>query len=132
MRDKERDNIESLQLLNTAIIKSRERKTNAAYEERLKSICRSPVIEAINISVNYLSELQQISRDQSAMQIIETILELDSLWSDYVVMEGIDRIKGMVSKRGCDQGQGPCSHHQQAQAQSQQCGGRPKKDYYEN
>lgn len=94
-----REKIESLQLLNTAIIKTQEKKINVSYEERLKSICNSPVIDAIDVAITHLAETQKISRDQSAVQIIETVMELDALWADYVMMEGIDSIKGLLNKK---------------------------------
>lgn len=88
--------MESIQLLNTAIIKSKEKKINSSYEERLTKINKSPAIDAINKSISILAESQKISRDQAALQVIEAIRELDNVWSDYVTMEGIDRLKNML------------------------------------
>ncbi len=88
--------MESIQLLNTAIIKSKEKKINHSYEERLVKLCNSPVVDHLNKTIAQLAESQKISRDQAALQIIEAIRELDSIWSDYVIMEGIDRLKGML------------------------------------
>ncbi|MBY0517724.1 MAG: hypothetical protein K2P81_12510 [Bacteriovoracaceae bacterium] len=88
--------MESIQLLNTAIIKSKEKKISHSYEERLMKLSNSPVIEHINKSIAQLSESQKISKDQAALMVIEAIRELDSIWSDYVVMEGIDRLKGIL------------------------------------
>ena len=88
--------MESIQLLNTAIIKSKEKKIDNTYEERLNKINNSPAIEAINKAITNLSELEKISRDQAALQIIDAIRELDSIWSDYVTMEGIDHLKNML------------------------------------
>lgn len=87
------DNIDSVQVLNTAIIRSKERSVDIAYEERLKRVCSSPAFEAINRSISYLAESQKISRDQSAMQIIEAIKELDKVWDDYVMVEGLEKLK---------------------------------------
>lgn len=88
--------MESIQLLNTAIIKSKEKKIDNSYEERLNKINNSPAIEAINRAITHLSESEKISRDQAALQIIDSIRELDSIWSDYVTMEGIDHLKSML------------------------------------
>ena len=88
--------MESIQLLNTAIIKSKEKSIDVSYEERLTKINNSPAIEAINKAITSLSETQKISRDQAALQVIESIRELDSIWSDYVTMEGIDRLKHLL------------------------------------
>jgi hypothetical protein len=88
--------MESIQLLNTAIIKSKEKKIDNSYEERLSKINNSPAIEVINKSISMFSESQKISRDQAALQVIEAIRELDSIWTDYVTMEGIDRLKTLL------------------------------------
>ncbi len=88
--------MESIQLLNTAIIKSKEQKISHSFEERLTKLNESPVIEHLNRSIAQLAESQKISRDQAALMVVETIRELDSIWSDYVVMEGIDRLKGIL------------------------------------
>ena len=88
--------MESIQLLNTAIIKSKEKKIDNSYEERLNTINKSPAIDAINKSISMLAESQKVSRDQAAIQIIEALRELDSIWTDYVTMEGIDKLKNML------------------------------------
>ncbi|MCB9060656.1 MAG: hypothetical protein H6622_03940 [Halobacteriovoraceae bacterium] len=93
------DNKESIQLLNTAIIKSKERKIDASYEERLEKTCASPSVSALTMAIDSLAESQKISRDQAAIQIIETIRELDKIWNDYVMMEGISQLKDMLKKQ---------------------------------
>ncbi len=90
------DNIESVQILNTAIIRSKEKKIDTTYEKRLREICKSPTLKAISKSIYHLSEIEKISHDQAALQIIETVRELDSIWSDYVMMEGIDQLKSLL------------------------------------
>ena len=47
-------------------------------------------------SISLPAESQKISRDQAALQVIEAMRELDSIWTDYVTMEGIDRLKAML------------------------------------
>ena len=88
--------MESIQLLNTAIIKSKEKKVNQSFEERLSQVCNSPVIEILNKTITQYAEVQKISRDQAALQVVEAIRELDTIWSDYVTMEGIDRLKNLL------------------------------------
>ncbi len=90
--------MESIQLLNTAIIKSKEKKINFSYEKRLKAISGSAVLTSINKAIEHLAQLQKISKDQAAIQIVETIRELDSVWTDYVQMEGIERLKDLVKQ----------------------------------
>lgn len=88
--------MESIQLLNTAIIKSKEKKVNQSFEDRLHEICQSPVIEVLNKCIAMYAESQKISRDQAALQVVEIIRDLDSIWADYVTMEGIDRLKNLL------------------------------------
>ncbi|OFZ14131.1 MAG: hypothetical protein A2X86_04575 [Bdellovibrionales bacterium GWA2_49_15] len=91
-----KDNRESVQLLNTAIIKAKEKKIDTGYEERLKEACNRPAVKALGVAVTHLSETQKISRDQAAIQIIETVKELESIWADYVMMEGINNLKNIL------------------------------------
>ena len=89
---------DAVRLLNTAIIKSKEKKINASYEERLAEVCQSPVMSALLVAVNHLSETQNISTYHAAVQIIDTFRELDSIWNDYVLMEGIGKLKTLLKK----------------------------------
>lgn len=86
----------SIQLLNTAIIKSKEKNIDNNYEARLSKINNSPAIEAINKSISLFAESQKISRDQAAIDIISALRDLDAIWTDYVTMEGIDRLKKLL------------------------------------
>ncbi len=90
------DNHESVQLINTAIIKSKEKKINSSYEERLSEICNTAAIQALSVAISHLAEKENISRDQAAMQLVETVRELDTIWSDYVMMEGIGKLKELL------------------------------------
>jgi len=92
------EDIESIQLLNTAIIKSREKIIDSSYDEKLNKLCKTPAMGAIDKAITFLAEEQRISRDQSAIQLINTFRELDSIWNDYVMMEGIDRLKDILKK----------------------------------
>jgi len=84
---------ESVQLLNTAIVKTKEAQIDTSYEERLSKVCSSPAVEALGHAVDFLADKKKISRDQAAIQIIETVRDLDKVWNDYVVMEGLSKLK---------------------------------------
>lgn len=88
--------IESIQILNTAIIKSKEKLIDESYEERLGNLCSSPALDALNKAICNYADTEKVSRDQAAIQIVEIIRELDSIWNDYVLMEGIDRLKSVL------------------------------------
>ncbi|AYF45926.1 MULTISPECIES: hypothetical protein [Halobacteriovorax] len=90
------NNQESIQLINTAIIKGKERKIDTTYEDRLSQACNSSAIAAISNAIEQLAETDRISYDQAAIKIVETIKELDQVWTDYVLMEGINNIKKML------------------------------------
>jgi hypothetical protein len=93
------ENQDAIQLLNTAIIKSKERKINTSFETRLTTICNSPVVNALVIAIDHLSEEQNISKDHAAVMLVETLRELDSIWNDYVLMEGIGKLKDLLKDK---------------------------------
>lgn len=90
------DNQELVQLLNTAVVKTKEKKIDSSYEERLSEVCQSSAMKSLAVAISHLSDTQKISRDQAAMEIVETIRELDSIWSDYVMMEGLTKLKDVL------------------------------------
>ncbi len=89
-------NQEFVQLINTAIIKTKEKKIDSSYEERLSETCQTPAIKALSLAITHLSEGQRISHDQAAMQIVEAVRELDSIWTDYVMMEGLGKLRELL------------------------------------
>lgn len=89
---------ENIQLLNTAIIKSKEKSIDSSYEERLSQICSGPEMKALGIAIKTLAEGQKISHDQAAIMLVEAIRNLDTIWSDYVMMEGIGKLKELLKK----------------------------------
>lgn len=89
-------NQELIQLLNTAVVKTKEKKIDSSYEERLSEVCQRPAVDALSVAITKLSESQNISRDQAAVQLIETIRDLDSVWNDYVLMEGLSKLKDLL------------------------------------
>lgn len=92
------ENQESIQLINTAIIKGKEKRIDTTYEERLNQTCSNTAIKAISQAISILADQEKISYDQAAIQIVETIKELDKIWTDYVLMEGINNIKRMLKE----------------------------------
>ena len=69
------------------------------FEERLNKACEKPALKAISIAVSHLAESQKISCDQAAREIVESIKELEKIWSDYVTMEGINNLKSILSNQ---------------------------------
>lgn len=90
-------NQEDIKLLNTAIIKTKEKTINPNYEKRLDKVCGSPAMKILSHAIIKLADSQNITRDQAAINLVETIRELDSVWNDYLLMEGIGNIKGKLN-----------------------------------
>jgi hypothetical protein len=90
------ENQELIQLLNTAVVKTKEKKIDSSYEERLSEVCQRPAINALSHAISKLSEQENISQDQAAMELIETVRDLDSIWNDYVLMEGLTKLKDLL------------------------------------
>jgi LPS sulfotransferase NodH len=53
-------------------------------------------MNALLVAVDHLAEEEKMSKDQAAISIIETLRELDSIWNDYVLMEGIGKLKDLL------------------------------------
>lgn len=90
------ENQELIQLLNTAIIKTKEKNIDSSYEDRLSETCKTPAINSLSMAINHLSETEKISRDQATIQIVECVRELDNIWNDYLLMEGIGKLKDLL------------------------------------
>ena len=90
---------DSIQLINTAIIKSKENRLESSYEDRLSKVCQKPAVNALSVAISSLAEEEKISRDQAAIQIIETVRELEKIWEDYVIMEGISNLKSILKNK---------------------------------
>ncbi len=91
--------METLQLLNTAIIKRKETSIRANYEERLRSLQDSPALDILQKAIIQLSEQKNVTRDQAALMVIETVNELESIWSEFIAAEGIDKLKDILKDR---------------------------------
>lgn len=90
---------DSVLLLNTAIIKNKEKRIERSYEKRLSEVCTTPALEALGQAINYLSEKEKISRDQAAVEIIDAVKRLDAIWGDYIMMEGVEKLKKLLKDR---------------------------------
>ena len=69
------DNQECIQLINTAIIKRKEKALDTTYEERLSKVCQSKALKALSVAITELAREENISYDQAAIQIVETVNE---------------------------------------------------------
>lgn len=89
-------NQECIQLLNTAIIKTKENTLDKSYEVRLSEACSHPAMNSLAMAIQHHSENARITPDQAAVEIVELLRELDSVWNDYVIMEGLSKLKDLL------------------------------------
>ena len=87
------ENHEEIRLLNTAILKSAEKTIDTSFEKKLYNSCKKPAVNALGFAISHLSETENISRDQAAYLIVECVRELNDGWKDYLLMEGLSKIK---------------------------------------
>lgn len=79
-------------IFNTAVISSKA-ETKRDLSTELQELTESPAFKAILNSVRQLAAVQGISERQSAEVIIDTFRKLDDVWNEYVLREGLDRIR---------------------------------------
>lgn len=90
------ENQEEIRLLNTAILKHKEKTIDVSFEKRLYNSCKKPAINALGFAISHLSESLNISRDQAAFLIVESVRELEQSWNDYLLMEGLSKVKDSI------------------------------------
>lgn len=83
---------ELARVFNTAIISSKaEAKRDVSAE--LQQLTQSASFKAILNAVRQLASVQGITERQSAEAIIETFRKMDEVWGEYVLREGLDKIR---------------------------------------
>jgi hypothetical protein len=79
-------------LFNAAILSTRaDRKKDFAGE--LYNLVESPAFEAILGAIRTLSRTGGFTERQAAEQIVQTFRRIDSVWTEYVIQEGVDRLR---------------------------------------
>jgi len=58
----------------------------------------APAFRSILGAVRQLARLSGISEKEAAEQIIESFRKVDQIWGDYLVQEGINRVKSAPSQ----------------------------------
>lgn len=80
------------QIFNTALVSSHsETKPDSANE--IHSLMESPGFGAILQSIQLLAGEQGISEMEAARELIRTFRQMDRLWTDYLISEGVERLK---------------------------------------
>lgn len=80
------------QIFNTALVSSHsEAKPDSANE--IHQLMESPGFGAVLQAIQLLAGEQGISEIEAAREIIRTFRRMDRLWTDYLVSEGVERLK---------------------------------------
>lgn len=80
------------QIFNTALVSSHaETKPDSASE--IHSLMESPGFGAILQSIQLLAGERGVSEIEAARELIRTFRRMDRLWTDYLVSEGVERLK---------------------------------------
>lgn len=87
------NNLSTMQMLNTAIIHIKQKEVKANYEQRLQRLCDSKEMEAMQGAITDLSVSKNISPEQAAEQLITFITDLQSVWTDFIIMKGTEVLK---------------------------------------
>ena len=80
------------QIFNTALVSSRaDAKPNSATE--LHQLMETPAFGSILQSIQLLAGEQGVSEMEAARDVIRTFRKMDQLWTEYLVSEGVERLK---------------------------------------
>lgn len=80
------------QIFNTALVSSHgEAKPDSAGE--IHSLMESSAFRAILQAIQLLAGEQGVSEIEAAHEFIRTFRRMDRLWTDYLVSEGVERLK---------------------------------------
>lgn len=85
--------METLQLLNAAVIKIKERSIKANFEDRMRVLQDSVALEILQKTISQVSTQQNVTRDQAALIVVEAVMELKNVWDEYIAVEGLDKLK---------------------------------------
>ena len=81
------------QVFNTALISTRVENARASSSE-LYSLLQEPAFNALLNSIQALAATKGVSELEAAKEMIQVFRKLDQVWSDLLVQEGFERLKG--------------------------------------
>ena len=84
---------ETIQLINSAIIKSRDLDLKTDLQERMTKIAESDEMDAFDAAITEFAKKQKVTKEQAAIRFVSTLRELDQIWSQYLLIEGSDKLK---------------------------------------
>jgi len=83
-----------VRIINTAFVSSQGQQTSHGTQKDLTQLIESPAYQSLLDAVQLLARRQGISELDAAQMMIKTFREIDSIWSSFVVEEGLKSLKG--------------------------------------
>ena len=77
---------------NTAVISSRDQSGRELSSE-LAELVRSAPFNSILHAVRSFAETAGLTEQEASQKIIETFRKVDAIWGQYLLQEGLDRLK---------------------------------------
>jgi hypothetical protein len=87
-----------VRVFNTALV-SAHKVDRRDFSSELSALTESASFKAILNAVRQLSCVQGVSERTAAEELIETFRKLDNVWKDYILREGLDRIRSSSSSK---------------------------------
>jgi len=86
-----------IKMINGAIVASYKERSQEKSAHELQRLLTGPAMGAILRATRTLATEQQIPEAESAALIVQTFQKLDKIWSDYLIQEGLEKIRGSSS-----------------------------------
>jgi hypothetical protein len=80
-------------VFNTAVVASQMPGPARDFSTELNSLLHTPAFQIILSAIRTLSREQRISEKQAAEMMVSTFRTLDHAWRDYLIQEGVARLK---------------------------------------
>jgi hypothetical protein len=84
---------ELARVFNSAII-STQAASARDFSSELYALVESPAYRSLLAAVKQFARTQGISEREAAEELIHAFRKLDRLWGNYILQEGVDRLKG--------------------------------------
>lgn len=87
---------ELTRIFNTAVVATKVEGVRD-YSAELCAVMESPGFRAVLTAVRTLAAAEGLSERRAAETILQTFRRVDRIWGDYLIQEGIDRLKNSPS-----------------------------------
>lgn len=81
------------QVFNTALITTRV-EANQSTSSELYALLKEPAFNALLTAIKLLAETKDLSEADAAKEMIKTFRRIDQVWSELLIQEGFDHLKG--------------------------------------